>query len=131
MKLKIILLCYVVCNMCYGQFRFTRSLPDPFYKAVILCSNDNVSDISKNGWGCSESGITRDNTIAKFGNNSGAFNLVTTTTNVNFMNGAAANNNPLRVGAALTAYPFIGYMQNIKFSTIARYTSDFNPNKPY
>ena len=239
MKKTILLL--LVTSLCYSQFRFTRSLPDCFYKAVILCENENTSDISKNGWGCSAYNPYKENNISKFGEKSvglnisgasyvdilynayynplaygndytfeilvyhtstsnsqsivgsqstvndycplyfmqGANNITfansatgsawlilfasaantvpintwthicqtrkgdkvycfvngkllnTTTTINNLINNRQADNLPLKIGMTNNTRQFQGYVQNIKFSTIARYTSDFNPNKPY
>ena len=258
---KIIILFLCVTSISYTQFRFTRSLPDCFYKAVILCENENISDISKDGWGGAAYNPYKENNISKFGEKSVGLNLsgyvsavdilynsyynplaygndftiemwiynttatstckhlvtsgynnqsaalffilnsrvtvhgnfnniwmgnynTTTGNNTNtvyyssdntvplnnwthlcntrkgntvyyFINGKLLyscnatqdfnNNNPtnnydIRIGQrtltkgtapSSNSQYFIGYIQNIKFSTIARYTSDFNPTKPY
>lgn len=56
------------------SFRFCRSLPDPYYKACILCENDNVNNNAPDGWSTVPNNITTNNSIAKFGNNSAQFN---------------------------------------------------------
>jgi len=33
------------------RVNFTRSLPDPYHKAVFLCMNQHIGDIAYNGWG--------------------------------------------------------------------------------
>jgi hypothetical protein len=62
-------------------FKFNRSRPDPYYKLILLYTNQDVHDISRNGWGVKNTGkIYTDNDIAKFGNNSVQVNVVTPNT---------------------------------------------------
>ena len=72
--MKQIILLLFITSLSFSQFKFSKALPDPYYKVVVLGTNNNITDIAPSGWGvvCHNLAVGE---IAKFGHSSISLNI--------------------------------------------------------